>query len=88
MPYSEGIPYTGTGAPIKSVNIPDDVYQRAAELAERDQVSVGKLLAVLILQHAREWTRLRARAERGSLEKLRSVLQNVSDAPPEPFDQL
>jgi hypothetical protein len=31
---------------------------------------------------------LRARAERGTLEKLHSVLQKVSDAPPEPFDRL
>ncbi len=73
---------------MKSVNIPDDVYQRAAELAERDQVSVDRLLAALVLHHAREWSRLRARTERGSIEKLRSILQKVGDAPPEPFDQL
>jgi predicted CopG family antitoxin len=73
---------------MKSIHIPDDVYQRAAEMAEQDQVSVDKLVAALVQEHAREWSRLRGRANAGSAEKLRSVLAKVSDSQPEAFDRL
>jgi two-component system sensor histidine kinase KdpD len=35
-----------------------------------------------------DWSNLQARASRGSVEKFRSVLSKVSDAPPEPMDRL
>ena len=31
---------------MKSIQLPDDVYQRAAEMAEVDHVSVDRLVAV------------------------------------------
>ena len=73
---------------MKSVHIPDDVYQQAAALAERDQVSVDKLVATLLVAHAAEWRRLQSRAERGSLAKLSAVFDKVSDREPESFDHL
>jgi hypothetical protein len=73
---------------MKSVQLPDDLYKQAAELAERDHVSVDKLVAALVREHACEWERLRTRAARGSVDKLKAVLAKVSDAQPEPFDQL
>lgn len=73
---------------MKSVQLPDDLYKQAAELAERDQVSVDKLVAALVHEHACEWERLRSRAARGSVDKLKAVLAKVSDAQPEPFDRL
>jgi hypothetical protein len=33
---------------VKSIQLPDDVYQRAAELAEADYVSVDRLVAALV----------------------------------------
>ncbi|MGA9673505.1 MAG: hypothetical protein WBQ94_30215 [Terracidiphilus sp.] len=73
---------------MKSIQLPDDVYKRAEELAEADQVSVDRLVASVVNERANEWTRLKARASRGSLEKLRSVLGKVSDSPPEAADSL
>lgn len=73
---------------MKSVHIPDDVYERAAELAERDSVSVDKLVSALLLEHAREWSHLRARAGSGSVERLKAVLAKVSESEPEAFDRL
>lgn len=73
---------------MKSIQLPDDVYQRAAELAEADHVSVDKLVAAIVNERARDWAKLQARAARGSLEKLRNVLAKVSDAPPEATDSL
>ena len=73
---------------MKSIQIPDDLYQKAASLAARDQVSVDRLVAALLLAHAAEWQRLQARAERGTLSKLHAVLDKVTDSSPEPFDRL
>jgi len=73
---------------MKSIQIPDDLYQKAASLAARDQVSVDRLVAALLLAHAAEWQRLQARAERGTLSKLQAVLDKVTDSSPEPFDRL
>jgi hypothetical protein len=73
---------------MKSIQLPDDIYERAALLAERDNVSVDKFVAALVHEHAYEWERLRTRAERGSTDKLKAVLARVSDPEPEPFDGL
>jgi len=73
---------------MKNIQLPDEVYNRAAQLAERDHVSVDKLVAALVHEHAREWELLSARAQRGSMERLNSVLSKVNDAPAEPFDRL
>jgi predicted DNA-binding ribbon-helix-helix protein len=73
---------------MKSIQLPDDVYQRAAELAEADHVSVDRLVAAMVNERVSDWAKLRARAERGSVEKLRNVLAKVSDAAPEAMDRL
>ena len=88
MSDAQGIPYTIKGTAMKNVQLPDDVYQRAAELAESDHVSVDTLVAALVNEGVGDWSRVQARAARGSVEKLNRVLSKVSDAPPEEADQL
>jgi len=73
---------------MKTIQLPDDVYQRAEELAELNHLSVDKLVARLVTDGADGWFRLQARAGRGSIERLRHVLSKVSDAPAEAIDQL
>ena len=73
---------------MKNIQIPEDVYQRAAALAEVDHVSVDRLVTALVNEGVDDWARLQARAERGSIEKLKRVLSKVSDAPPEVADQI
>ena len=73
---------------MKSVQLPDDVYRRAADLAVIDHVSVDRLVAAIVNERTRDWANLQARAARGSLDKLHSVLAKVSDAPPEAMDRL
>jgi len=68
---------------MKNVQIPDEVYERAAELANRDHVSVDRLVAALVNEHVRDWVRLQERAARSSVEKLRRVLFKVGDRPVE-----
>jgi hypothetical protein len=73
---------------MKTVQIPDEIYHRAAELAESDHVSVDELVAALVNEGVVEWSKVQARAARGSVEKLKRVLSKVRDAEPEAIDQL
>lgn len=73
---------------MKSVQLPDEIYQQASELAEMDHVSVDRLVAALVSESVGDWSAVRARSGRGSLEKLRQVLAKVSDAEPEAADRL
>ena len=73
---------------MKNIQLPDDVYQRAAALAESDHVSVDRLVAALVNESVGDWSRLQARASRGSLEKLKHVLSKISDAPPDAADRI
>jgi len=49
---------------MRSIQLPDDVYQRAVELAEADQVSVDRLVAAIVNERASDWAKLQARAAR------------------------
>ncbi|HTV54316.1 MAG TPA: hypothetical protein VMI06_05315 [Terriglobia bacterium] len=73
---------------MKSVQLSDDLYKRAAEFAEADHVSVDRLVATLVSEGVGRWARIKARGERGSLEKLKHVLCKVSGTPADVFDQL
>ena len=73
---------------MKSILIPDEVYERAAELAEQDQVSVDRLVAAVVNRHVGDWSKIRERAARGSVEKLKRVLAKVKDLPVEAADQV
>lgn len=72
---------------MKTIQLPDDVYQRAAELAESDHVSVDRLVAALVNEGVGDWSRVQARAARGSIEKLKRVMSKVSNAPAEAIDR-
>jgi len=73
---------------MKSILLPDEVYERAAELAEQDQVSVDRLVAAVVNRHVGDWSKMRERAARGSVEKLKRVLVKVKDLPVKAADQL
>jgi hypothetical protein len=73
---------------MKSIQLPDDLYQRAAELAEADHVSVDRLVAAIVNERANDWAKLQARAARGSLDKLHAVMAKVKDTAPEALDRL
>ncbi len=67
------------------------MYQRASELAERDQVSVDNLVTGLVnagIDEWDDWARLQALAARGSIAELKTVLAKVKDVPPDENDRL
>jgi hypothetical protein len=73
---------------MKNIQLPDDIYRQAAQLAEQDHVSVDRFVAAVLSESARGWNRLKQRSERGSLERLHEVLAKVSNAPPAEEDKL
>jgi hypothetical protein len=73
---------------MKTVLIPDDIYLRLSELAERDQVSVDKLVTALVYESLSDAERIQELAKRGSLERFREILSRAPDAPPVPGDEL
>jgi len=73
---------------MKKVQLPDDIYDRAAELAAADNVSVDRFVAAIVKERAGDWARVRARARRGSIAKLKRVLSKVRNAPPAAADRL
>ncbi len=75
-------------AAMKTVQLPDEIYQQAAKLAESDHVSVDRLVAALVSEGVGNWSKLQARASRGSVDKLKRVLSKVADTEPESADRL
>jgi hypothetical protein len=73
---------------METILLPDETYERAEELAAQDHVSVNRFAAAVLNEHLSNWSRVRDRAARGSVEELKRVLAKVKDFPVEAADQL
>ena len=74
-----------------SVRLPDSVHETVKALAEKDNISINQFISSAVIEKitALETEHyLSKRAERGSREKLGSILDLVPDNEPEPFDKL
>lgn len=70
-----------------SVRVPEELYQKAVELAAAQQLSVDEVFASAFVEHIAAWERLQQRAAQGSREKFLAVLDKVPDIEPEDFDR-
>ena len=71
-----------------NVEIPEDLYRRAAEIAKTQHISVDDLFASAFAEQMASWDRIRRRAEQGDRSKFLAVLDNVADVEPEVDDRL
>jgi len=74
-----------------SFNLPDSIYKKIHELADREGISVDHFLATAAAEKLAAFTSveyLEQRAARGSHEKLQRILDRVPSAPPDPGDEL
>jgi len=71
-----------------SVNIPDEFYRQAREIADSEQISVDDVISSAFAQQLAAWERLKQRAARGNREAFFKVLDRVPDIEPEEFDRL
>lgn len=76
---------------MMSVEVPDALYQRLAEVAAKEGVTVENLISSAVAEKIAALQTedyLRQRAARGSREKFERVLTRVPDVEPEAHDRL
>ena len=71
-----------------NVTVSDAVYRRIAELADRQQVSVERIVAAALAEQLSGWTRVEQMTERGSRERFLAVLDKAPAGEPAPEDRL
>ncbi len=71
-----------------SVNIPEDLYQQAREIANAQHLSVDEVIASAFAEQLASWERLKQRAARGRRDAFVSVLDKVADVDPEEYDRV
>ena len=71
-----------------SVNIPEELYRRASEIAAAEKISVDDLFASAFEERLLELERLKEKGSRGSYEKFLRVMSKIPAAEPPESDRL
>jgi hypothetical protein len=71
-----------------SVSVPEELYRKAAEIAESQHVSVDDVFAAAFVDQLAARERLGRRAAQGNHEKFLAVLDKVPDTEPQDYDRL
>jgi hypothetical protein len=71
-----------------SVNIPEELYRQAREIAESQHLSVDDVVSSAFAEQLVALERLKRRAARGSRENFFAVLDKVPDVEPEEYDRM
>lgn len=71
--------------------IPDSLYQQAAEFAARENMTVEQVVSLALAQALGAWSaqsKIEERAQRGSREKFLEFMAQVPDVDPSDYDHL
>jgi hypothetical protein len=71
-----------------SVNIPEDLYRQASDIAAAENISVDELFASAFEERLLELERLKERAARGSYETFLKLMSRVPAVEPPDYDRL
>jgi hypothetical protein len=71
-----------------SVNIPEELYRRASEIAAAEKMSVDDLFASAFEERLLELERLKEKASRGSYERFLRVTSKIPPVEPPESDRL
>ncbi len=71
-----------------TINVSEELYRRAVEVAAAENVSVEDLFAAAFEERLLDLERMKERASRGSYEKFRRVMSKVPPAEPAEHDRL
>jgi hypothetical protein len=71
-----------------TVNVPEELYRRASEVAAAEHLSVDELFASAFEERILEFERLKEKALRGSYEKFLRVMAKLPAAEPSEQDRL
>jgi hypothetical protein len=69
-----------------NVSVPDDLYQKAVEIAKAQHISVDEVFASAFAEQFSAWERLQERAAGGTREKFLAALKKSPDTEPDEFD--
>ena len=72
---------------IVNVEVTQDIYDRAFEIARSQSLSVADVFATACAEHIAAWEGLKIRAQRGDRAKFLEVLAKVPDVEPEKGDR-
>jgi hypothetical protein len=71
----------------KSIAVPEDLYNKAVAIAERDHVSVEEFVSRLLASRIAHREYIETRARLFSREEFERALNAVPDVDPEPYDR-
>ena len=71
-----------------TINIPEELYQSAKQIAAAENVSVEELFASAFEERILEFKRLKEKAVRGSYDKFRQVMAKIPAVEPPEYDRL
>jgi hypothetical protein len=71
----------------KSIAVPEDLYDRAAELAAKDHVSVEEFVSALLASRLANREYIETRAQLFSRQEFERALDEIPDVEPEPYDR-
>lgn len=74
-----------------SIQLPDSLYKRAAELAEKENLSLEQFISSALAEKLSAWMTqeyLEQRAARGGREKFLKAIEKAPDIEPEDQDRL
>ncbi len=71
-----------------TINIPEQLYESAKQIAAAENVSVEELFASAFEERILEFERLKERVARGSYEKFRRVMAKIPPTEPTQPDRL
>jgi hypothetical protein len=70
-----------------TINIPEELYRSAMQIAAAENVSVEELFASAFEERVLEFERLKEKAARGSYEKFRHVMAKIPAVEPPEYDR-
>jgi hypothetical protein len=71
-----------------NITLPDSLYRKAMEVAEREQVSVERVVYSALAEQMKALERLEERAARSSEARFRAALAKIPDVEPREDDRL
>ena len=71
-----------------TIDISEELFRRATEIASAEKVSVEELFASAFAERILELDRLKETAARGSYEKFKQVMSKIPPVEPAEFDRL
>jgi hypothetical protein len=71
-----------------NITLPDSLFKRATELAEREHISVERVVYSALAEQLNALDRLEERAARSDENKFRAALAKIPDVEPADCDRL